>query len=249
MNQKLLIALAMLFAIHVPVFAQRPADIVGVTIGMTADQAREALKKSGTPFKLLEGRYEAQPGIPESLAYINACVANAPPYMTGCGGMSDKSAKDQVLVAFGQMSGKVFFVERTWQPTKDAQPLANSVEKAVLEKYTGLKKSGESSTNRMPTGRSYSDTNGLNGRPEAQCGFGSGMTIPNSARSNCGFAAHAGVEFEGELQKLTKLRIGIFDHRVLLSDINQSNEILSGAAKKQRANEENAARKVGAPKL
>ena len=73
--------------------------------------------------------------------------------------------------------------------------------------------------------------------------------IPNSAKSNCGFSAAASFNFEGELQKLTKLQIGIFDHRVLLADIKQSREIQSAAANKQKASEEGAARKVTGPKL
>jgi len=242
-------ALFMLLVMHTPVFAQKSADIVGVEIGMTADQVREALKKSGTPFKFIEGRYEAQTGIPESLAYINACASINPPVDKSCFTVSKGSGTDQVLVAFGQMSGKVFSVQRTWEPAAASQPMMENVEKAVLEKYTGLKKTTESSSQGKPTGRAYEYANDLNNRPVAQCTLSVLLGIPNSAKSNCGFASSVMFTFEGELQKLKQLRIGIFDHRVLLSDINQSNVIQSGIASKQKASDENAARKVAGPKL
>ena len=249
MHKKLPAAIVILLAMHAPVFAQSSADIVGVTIGMTADQAREALKKSGTPFKFIEGRYKAETGIPESLAYINACVAIIPPSETRCVNGIGGSGSDQVLVAFGQMSGKVFSVQRFWEPAKAALPMMENVEKAVLEKYTGLKKFSESSSGGKPSGRSYSYTSDLNNRPADQCTLNTMTGIPNSAKSNCGFSAAASFNFEGELQKLTKLQIGIFDHRVLLADIKQSREIQSAAANKQKASEEGAARKVTGPKL
>lgn len=247
--KKLPVILAVLLAINVPVFAQSSVDIVGVSIGMTADQARDALKKSGTSFKFIEGRYKAQTGIPESLAYINACISSIPPSDDRCVDGVGGAGLDQVLVAFGQMSGKVFYVGRTWEPAKAAQPLMANVEKAVLEKYTGLKKSTESSSSGKPTGRSYDSVSVLNGRPVAQCGLSVYSGIPNRAKSDCGFVSSASFKFEGELQKLTNFQIGIFDHRVLLSDINQSNGIQSGVANKQKASEEDAARKVGGPKL
>ena len=248
MHKRLPAAIVILLALNVPVFAQSSADIVGVTIGMTADQAREALKKSGTPFKLIEGRYQAETGIPESLAYINACVANIPPIETRCVNGMGGPGSDQVLVAFGQMSGKVFSVQRFWEPAKAARPLMENVEKAVLEKYTGLKKFSESSSNGKPTGRGYT-TSDLNNREAAPCILSTMSGIPNSAKSNCGFAAAARFDFEGDLQKLTKLQIGIFDHRVLLADIKQSKEIQSAAANKQKASEADTARKVTGPKL
>ena len=236
------------FAMHASVFAQASGDIIGVTIGMTADQAREVLKKSGTPFKFFEVRYQAQSGIPESLAFINACASDNPPGSKYCFNTHGVGS-DQVLVAFGQMSGRVFFVRRSWEPAKTAQPLLENVEKAVLEKYTGLKKFGESSSGGRPTGRSYMNANDLNGRPSTPCAPALDLGIPNTAKSNCGAASAARFEFEGELPKLKKLEIGIYDHRVLLADIKQSNEILSGAANKQKAVEEDAARKVVGPKL
>lgn len=249
-NGKLSIAFAMLMAINSSVFAENQANIIGISIGMTADQVKEALKKSGTSFKLIEGKYREQPGIPESLAFINACTAKPPQDGPGCYSPSG-TANEQVLVAFGQLSGKAFYVDRTWTPAKDAQPLGSTVETAVLEKYPGLKKHMQSGSEGRLTGKSYSDAKDLSGRQEPQCGAPLGMSskIPNSARSNCGFVAYAGLSFEIESQRLSGMYLALFDHRVLLEDIKRANEIRSSEANKKRTEEENAARKVSAPKL
>lgn len=241
------IVLAVSLAVSTPALSQSATDVLGVSLGMTPLQAKEALQKSGTRFKIFEGRYAAQPGIPESIAYINACVSQMEPNEQNCSWGSDLGA-DQVLVAFGQMSGKAFFVSRNWVPPKAEQPASPAVEKSVLEKYRGLSKSMESTSNGRPSGRSYSESKDLNGKPFGQCGVGlSG--IPRSAMSNCGFVSNAGFRFEGDVQRLVQMDIRLFDHRVLLADIKQAQEIQMGNAAKQKAKEEEGARKASAPKL
>jgi hypothetical protein len=240
---------AVFLTASVPAFSQSATDVLGVKLGMTLEQAREALKKSGTSFKIIEGRYAAQPGIPESVAFINACASTIEPSDTICtSGVGGAFGSDQVLVAFGQMSGRAFFVSRNWKPPEAEQPFSAAVEKSVLEKYRGLVKAGTSSSNNVPSGRSYSESSDLNGKLKGSCST-AGSPIPNLARSNCGFAAAADFEFKGNVQRLVKMEIRPFDHRVLLADIKKANEIATDNAAKQRSREEDAARKASTPKL
>ncbi len=124
---------AVSFALSVtnPVWAaEKPSDIVGVKLGMTADQVRMALKAHDPNMKIVDyASWKAAPGVPASLAKIRGCGTPMP------GGVGPYDVcKDAVDVSFGHISKKAIFIKRQVRFDNNTILVKNVVD-SLVEKF------------------------------------------------------------------------------------------------------------------
>lgn len=110
--------------------ADKPSDIVGIKLGMTADQVRAALKAHDANMKIVDyASWKAAPGVPASLAKIRGCGTPMP------GGVGPYDVcKDTIDVSFGHISKKALFITRQLRFDRNTMLVKNVVD-SLAEKF------------------------------------------------------------------------------------------------------------------
>lgn len=120
--------------------AEKPSDIVGIKLGMTADQVRASLKAHDPNMKIIDyASWKAAPGVPASLAKIRGCGTPMP------GGVGPYDiCKDMIDISFGHVSKKALFIKRQVRFDSNTM-LVKNVNDSIFAKYgTPTYKSNES---------------------------------------------------------------------------------------------------------
>lgn len=109
---------------------EKPSDIVGIKLGMTADQVRATLKTHDPNMKIVDyANWKAAPGLPASLAKIRGCGTPMP------GGVGPFDiCKDMVDISFGHASKKVIFIKRQVRFDNNTM-LAKNIVSGLTEKF------------------------------------------------------------------------------------------------------------------
>lgn len=228
-------------------------DLAGVSLGMDVAQVRTALKQFNPAFVLTDSQYQARPGIPVSVGAIYACDGQ----LVGAAVCTSRdpgnpAGVDKVIVAFGQVTGKAFYISRSWYPAMDKRPLFSETKAAVLEKYGTNSKVREVGKEQARfTWPSDEDGAFDEQMLNRGCQYSSFEQVPRRASGGCTVVAAIQIDAardRGQENLVSMLAAHLFDQRLLFDDIKKGNAATEAASAAERIKND-AAAKNNKPKL
>ncbi|MGZ5799370.1 MAG: hypothetical protein ACXWJZ_01925 [Burkholderiaceae bacterium] len=178
-------------------------DVVGIRLGMSAEQVRSAIKAHDPEMKFKDaGTWEARPGVPPSLASIEGCKAK--PHVTYC--------IEKIAVWFGQASRKAYYIHRDM--SFYGEVLHQTAVDSILKKYGDPNYKADSNNYIYRWLYDTSDIEIKN--PNTRC-ISSGSP-PAVVHPGCGITIDAYIpKTKGALADT--MWINVFDHRLLMENI------------------------------
>ena len=180
-------------------------DVVGIRLGMSAAEVRAAIKAHDPEMSIKDAtKWEARPGIPASLASIEACKSKA--HVINC--------IEKISVNFGQASKKAYFIHRN--VSFNGEALHQTVVDSILKKYG--KPTFPSSTTGPDMYRWLYDARD-NGLANNNSGCVPSGQPPAVVHKGCGVSVDVYVPKTKGTALADTLWINVFDHRLLMENI------------------------------